>query len=356
MSYSYVIVDDDSKSMLKTQSVMEMFSNFELLGTATSYTAGLDLILDKTPDFVLLEVNPQDRESKLSLQLLSELHRYLKKLPHIIIVSHDQSEAFEAIKHNVLDYLIKPIAPLEIKKTFLRFEKNSESFELGEFKRINSSAKNHEEKATLDLISPTEEAAPEETFSESIQKELVELKQTLKQFIKESDTALKIDLDEVISKVTDALKDQPSVANEMDWSPILNQLQNFSQSTFSPEGTEKNKRNLICIKSYGDYRFLELDDIAFLQADNNSTDITLKNGEQLTAFKTLKYFEENLPGNFYRIHNSYIVNKDYISRIHTGNSICYIKNTKHQIPYSKGFKDNLDLILSDLAGSEFREN
>jgi DNA-binding LytR/AlgR family response regulator len=227
---------------------------------------------------------------------------------------------------------------------------------LGEFNPTNASAKKNIKEEAVDINSATEEIVPNEALSESIHNELAELKQTLKQFVKESATTSKMDLDEIISKVTTSLKDQPSVANEMDWSPILDQLQNFSQSAFSPEGTEKSKRNLICIKSYGDYRFLELDDIAFLQADNNSTDITLKNGEQLTAFKTLKYFEENLPGNFYRIHNSYIVNKDYISRIHTGNSICYIKNTKHQIPYSKGFKDNLDLILSDLAGSEFREN
>lgn len=354
MGYSYVIVDDDSKSILKIQSVMDSFSNFELLGTATSYDVGLDLILDKTPDFLFLEINPQHKESKLSLQLISELHRYLKKLPKIIIVSNDQSMAYDAMKYDVLDYLLKPIVPLELKKTFLRFEKNSENFELT--KLVSSNSETDKSVEAVDLISEAEETVLQETLSESVQNELTEVKQLLKQLVKQSETAPKIDLDEIISKVTTSLKDQSSVSNDIDWSPILNQLQNLNQSAFSPEGTEKSKRNLICIKSYGDYRFLELDDIAFLQADNNSTDITLKNGEQLTAFKTLKYFEENLPGNFYRIHNSYIVNKDYISRIHTGNSICYIKNTKHQIPYSKGFKDNLDLILSDLAGSEFREN
>jgi DNA-binding LytR/AlgR family response regulator len=64
-------------------------------------------------------------------------------------------------------------------------------------------------------------------------------------------------------------------------------------------------------------------DICYLQADNNSTDIHLNNGEMVTAFKTLKHFEGALLFPFVRIHNSYIVNS-YISRIHR-NAVCYIK-------------------------------
>ena len=138
--------------------------------------------------------------------------------------------------------------------------------------------------------------------------------------------------------------------------PLLNKLNNFSSAKEPAENCKENQRNLLCIKSYGDYRFLELDDIAFLQADNNSTDITTKTGEQITAFKTLKYFEEHLPSNFYRIHNSYIVNINYISRIHTGNSLCYIKNSKIQIPFSKSYKDTMDTLLSHLGGFEHKEN
>jgi DNA-binding LytR/AlgR family response regulator len=42
---------------------------------------------------------------------------------------------------------------------------------------------------------------------------------------------------------------------------------------------------------YGDYRYIDARDICYLQADNNSTDIHLNNGEMVTAFKTLKHFE-----------------------------------------------------------------
>jgi DNA-binding LytR/AlgR family response regulator len=112
---------------------------------------------------------------------------------------------------------------------------------------------------------------------------------------------------------------------------------------------------IICIKSYGDYRYIDARDICYFQADNNSTDIHLNNGEMVTAFKTLKHFEGILSAPFSRIHNSYIVNSNYISRIHTGNAVCYIKNTTTKIPFSKSYKENIDAIISDFANGNYLE-
>lgn len=111
----------------------------------------------------------------------------------------------------------------------------------------------------------------------------------------------------------------------------------------------------ICIKSYGDYRFINANDILYFQADNNSTDIHLNNGEMITAFKTLKHFENVLPSEFYRIHNSYIANIKHISRIHTGNSVCFIKNTTSKIPFSKSYKGNIDQIILAISSSDYLE-
>ena len=112
---------------------------------------------------------------------------------------------------------------------------------------------------------------------------------------------------------------------------------------------------IICIKSYGDYRYIDAKDICYFQADNNSTDIHLNNGEMVTAFKTLKHFEGILSFPFIRIHNSYIVNRNYISRIHTGNAVCYIKNTTIKLPFSKSYKGNVDLIISDFSNGNYLE-
>jgi len=93
------------------------------------------------------------------------------------------------------------------------------------------------------------------------------------------------------------------------------------------EASVEQKPLIICIKSYGDYRYINADDICYFQADNNSTDIHLNSGEMITAFKTLKHFESILDFPFIRIHNSYIVNRNFISRIQAGNSLCFIRNS-----------------------------
>ena len=125
---------------------------------------------------------------------------------------------------------------------------------------------------------------------------------------------------------------------------------------FAKQETSNHEQSLIlCMKSYGDYRYIDANDICYLQADNNSTDIHLNNGEMITAFKTLKHFEGVLSYPFIRIHNSYIVNRNYISRIHTGNAVCYIKNTTTKLPFSKSYKANIDLIISDFSNGNYLE-
>ena len=105
----------------------------------------------------------------------------------------------------------------------------------------------------------------------------------------------------------------------------------------------------ICIKSYGDYQFISLNDILYLKADNNTTDFFLQNGRKLTAYKTLKHYEASLPFFFFRIHNSYIVNSHFVSRINTGKSLCYLNNSDTSISFSKTFKENIDAIIRKIA-------
>ncbi|MBS7232505.1 response regulator transcription factor [Flavobacterium psychroterrae] len=139
--------------------------------------------------------------------------------------------------------------------------------------------------------------------------------------------------------------DSVEIRNE-NISPLLPFLQ-------TPQVVEKPL--IICIKSYGDYRYINSNDICYFQADNNSTDIFLNSGEMITAFKTLKHFEAILSHPFVRIHNSYIINKNYIARIHNGNSVCYIKNSSKKIPFSKTYKPNVDLIIADFSIGNYLE-
>ncbi|WP_109299231.1 LytTR family DNA-binding domain-containing protein [Aquimarina sp. AU474] len=105
----------------------------------------------------------------------------------------------------------------------------------------------------------------------------------------------------------------------------------------------------LCFKSYGDYRFVDVEEVLYLKADNNTTDFIMSNGNKVEAFKTLKHFQGLLPDHFVRIHNSYIINTHYVSRIHFGKAKCAIKNTNDMIPFSKSYKMNVEEIKDNLA-------
>jgi len=303
MKHKYIVIDDDYNSVVKTRSVAAGFQNLQFVASAANYDDGLDLILEHQPDIVFLEITPGKSHSNLSLHLINELYRYLSKMPKIIVTAKDAELALEALRYEVLDYFVKPVNARDLRKTMLRFEKSLER-----------------------AVAQTPQIVAEAV----IETPIIELPEVLE----ESQEVLTIP-DPVLS--TEAAVSEPETVVEI------------------AEADHKEKPLIICVKSYGDYRFIEANDICYLQADNNSTDIHLNNGEMITAFKTLKHFENVLASPFVRIHNSYIVNIDYVSRIHTGNTVCYIKNTPTKLPFSKSYKENVDAILNNISNGNYLE-
>ena len=293
MSHTFIIIDDNPDDVTKTQAIAERFRNLSYVASAANYDEGVNLILEHQPHLVFLEIDPSDKKSLLSLSLINELYRYLTVVPKIIITTSKKELAYEALKYEVIDYLLKPLDINDFRKAILKFDR-----------AIKSDLPHMEVKnpvATFEVLDETEV-------------ETVEVKA-------EHDVTVK------------------TLPTEGSMPPMV-----------------KQQSLIICIKSYGDYRYIDSDDILYFEADNNSTDIHLNNGEMITAFKTLKHFETVLPeSQFLRIHNSYIINVDQVSRIHTGNTVCYIKNSTTKLPFSKSYKDNVDLIINRIAGGNYLE-
>lgn len=101
----------------------------------------------------------------------------------------------------------------------------------------------------------------------------------------------------------------------------------------------------ITIKSNGDYHFVNPTEIIYLKADGNSTDFYLKSGKIVTAYKTLKHFENTLPFYFFRIHHSYVINITYVNRINLGKCKCYLQANEIILPFSRTYKNNIDTII-----------
>ena len=290
MSQTYIIIDDDKGSILKTQAVAERFKNLSFVASANNYDDGLNLILEHQPHLVFLEIDPADKKSNLSLALINELYRYLSVVPKIIVITNKNDLAYEALQYEVIDYLLKPVNINDFRKAILKFDR-----------------------AIKSNVPYSEEKNPVATF-EVLDEALVE--------------------DIEIAENPEVTLGTPIVSGEM----------------------QKPQSLVICVKSYGDYRYIDSGDVLYFEADNNSTDIHLNNGEMITAFKTLKHFETVLPPTqFLRIHNSYIINVNQVSRIHTGNTVCYIKNTTTKLPFSKSYKENVDLIITRIASGNYLE-
>ena len=301
MSQTYIIIDDDKDSVLKTQAIAERFRNLSFVASANTYDDGVNLILEHQPRLVFLEIDPTDKKSNLSLALINELYRYLSVVPKIIITTAEKDLAYEALHYEVIDYLLKPLNINDFRKAILKFDR-----------------------AIKSNLTYSEEKNPVATFEV---------------------------LDETL---TDAIE---TAENDVEVKIIPAAENSTASGTSEVSGeTQKLQSLVICVKSYGDYRYIDSDDVLYFEADNNSTDIHLNNGEMITAFKTLKHFETVLPPTqFLRIHNSYIINVNQVSRIHTGNTVCYIKNSTTKLPFSKSYKENVDLIISRIASGNYLE-
>ncbi len=317
-NFTFVIIDDNPETVLKTKAIAESFQNFSCVGTATNYEDGMDCVLEKNPAFIFLEVNPENKESNLSLGFINELYRYFPVIPKVIITSHNNESAFEAIKHGVYDYLIKPVEQKEFRKTIARLNRD--------FNAVSP--------IVSDIISE-KEATIEEIEEPAFQQE-------------ENNDHVIIEPNELLNSETSEMEEK------LDVIPLNADEKTNSDVTFTNVNS-KDKPLTICVKSYGDYRYINANDVCYLQADNNSTDIHLASGEMITAFKTLKHFESVLKYPFVRIHNSYIVNIDYVSRIHTGNAVCHIKDTTTKLPFSKSYKENIDAIINTIASGNYLE-
>ncbi len=110
-------------------------------------------------------------------------------------------------------------------------------------------------------------------------------------------------------------------------------------------GFQDAKPEKLCLQTYSDYQFIEISDILFLKASNNTTELFMRDKTKITAFKTLKHFESILPKSFSRIHQSFMINQKYISRIHLGKSECHLTPLKTKLPFSKSYRK----IMTELA-------
>jgi DNA-binding LytR/AlgR family response regulator len=388
------------------------FEDMRFCGYAVNYDDALNLILEQQPSLVFLEINPLKVENALSLGLINELYRYLTVIPKFVITTTSQNLVMKALEHGVQDYLMKPMVISDFRKSVLKFQKSvqyTQTVSASTVEAVNSTSQStidepqtfKEEEIELikeEITLPTENVAEEVIQKQEVDEAVTNTESIIieETTIDEAKNVIESETEQAINEIEtedveidNQLAEQTVIDTENNIQTV--EIENTVSTTTEPvteatiENTElENLDNtnevsiekddevqfisakniivkqeeplIICIKSYGDYRYIDSRDIVYLEADSNSTDIHLKDGEVITAFKTLKHFENVLPAiQFLRIHNSYIINVKEVARIHTGNSVCFIKNSTLKLPFSKSYKENIDLLIHRIASGNYIE-
>ncbi len=103
-----LIIDDEANSVELISNLISVSkTEIKVLATANSVETGYAAILEHKPDLIFLDVQMQDGTG---FDLLNQLNGIALKV--IFITAHEQF-AINAFKYSAIDYLLKPISPLD---------------------------------------------------------------------------------------------------------------------------------------------------------------------------------------------------------------------------------------------------
>jgi two-component system, LytTR family, response regulator len=136
------------------------------------------------------------------------------------------------------------------------------------------------------------------------------------------------ELEEAIGKIT---QKKPREDSAMKLETLLENIEQLKQYTPPKK---------IIVPTINGFELLPVIDILRCQSDVNYTTIFMKDKKKLVVAKTLKEFEEMLGEyNFFRVHNSHLVNLAYIKRYNKGKGGSVIMSDDSEIEVSSRRKD-----------------
>lgn len=117
------------------------------------------------------------------------------------------------------------------------------------------------------------------------------------------------------------------------------QLENLKNQLLHPIDKSKHK---VALPSTHETFLVKIEDIIYCKSDNSYTTFFIKGNTSYVVCKSIKEFEILLSDyNFIRIHQSYLVNKDYVERIVKKDGLFLQLIENYQVPISKHRKDEV---------------
>lgn len=122
-----LIVDDeqDARDGLE-RLINNEIPEINIIGKSENAQNALEMIIDKQPDLLFLDIQMPVNDGFWLAEKLSKLNNSTC----IIFVTAYDEYAIEAFKHAAFDFITKPIIPATLKKTVTRFLENKNNFNL----------------------------------------------------------------------------------------------------------------------------------------------------------------------------------------------------------------------------------
>ncbi len=110
-----------------------------------------------------------------------------------------------------------------------------------------------------------------------------------------------------------------------------------------------NKDKQIVLHTSDSVHVVRIKDVIRCQSDNNYTTFFLENGQKILLSKPLKKYEDLLSGfNFYRVHQSHLINLHKVSKLNKGARSQVLMNNEEAVPVAhskmKGLIHSLDSL------------
>ena len=115
---------------------------------------------------------------------------------------------------------------------------------------------------------------------------------------------------------------------------LSNAIEKVTKQINNTPSNSKSDKLIVPVKN--SIRFININDILFIEGDGNYSKVNLLNGESFQSTKSIKKFEDSLNNSiFYRVHKSYIVNLNYIAEIDSNNFLKLVSGDKVELSRRK---------------------
>ena len=111
--------------------------------------------------------------------------------------------------------------------------------------------------------------------------------------------------------------------------------------------TPNNQPKRLELQLVGKTIYVNMDDILYCKADSNYTEVHLINEQKEMLSKKLKDLEAQTNASFFRVHNSYLVNINYIKEFVKNEGLYLVLVNGNTIPVSRSKKNELQQLLNN---------